>query len=397
MSTINDETRRRHRRRRLANEELVDPQVAEDIRARETEDAGSPVIADDVIGESEPADQASEIASAISEGAEVATAIDVAESLDDATAALEAILVDRAPTMVELALVQGSLLRAHKRMGTEAPALPAFEAYASGDETSHREQLREHGEALRVALEESSDGVWAKIKATLTKLGQGLANLWKRFVFFCKSAQSQVQQFRRELEASDGTPLSDTIRFTVELGHYTSVGNEGDLVPVIKQLEDANNYIYRDFFHRLAVFAATGEKQPEIDDDKFNGLPGEPRFRINPRGAAFIENPPRCRNREIATPDKATVLRWIDAFLEESMFYIDNYESFKSTAEKIYDAVDTVIGNANNANAADAGRQILFARTHACIDAMESWIQYTVDVMHSSHQLLMGLRKVYIK
>lgn len=397
--SMTDSTRRRRRNRRaLATEELMAPEVAEELRARDNEDTGGPTDVDnDIIGETEVADQVQEIQNVIADGAEVATAIDVAESLDDASAALEAIVLDRTPTTMEMVLLQGTLLRAHERMKTTAPVLPSFEGYRDlSDEDARQAYMTEHVNALRCALEESSGGVWATIKAALVKMGEGIAALWKRFVFFCKSAQSQVQQFRRELEAGDGVPKKDVIRFNTRCGHYTGVGNSVDMAEVIKHLEDANNYVYREFFHQLAVFAATGEKQPTVDDDKFAGLPGEPRFRISPRGAGFIENPPRSRVDKITTPDRQTVLRWIDAFLEEAIYYIDNYDSFKSTAEKIYDAVDDAIEDENGSDAMDAGRRILFARTHACIDAMEAWVQYTVDVMSSCHALLMGLRKAYV-
>lgn len=398
MSMTETTRRRRRNRRGLAIEELMAPEVAEELRARDQEDSGSPTdVAADVIGETEVADQVQEIQNAVADGAEVTTAIEVAETLDDASAALEAIVLDRTPTVMEMVLLQSTLVRAHERMRTEVPTIPSFEGYRDlSDEDARQAYMAEHVSALRCALEESSNGVWETIKAALSKMGEGIAALWKRFVFFCKSAQSQVQQFRRELEAGDGIPKKDVIRFNTRCGHYTGVGNSIDMDVVIKQLEEANDYVYREFFHKLAVFAATGEKQPTPDDDKFAGLPGEPRFRISPRGAGFIENPPRSRVDKLTTPDRQTVLRWIDAFLEEAIYYIQNYESFKSTAEKIYDAVDDAIGDEDGSDAMDAGRRILFARTHACIDAMEAWVQYTVAVMSSCHALLMGLRKAYI-
>lgn len=398
MSISDSQRRRRRQRRSLANEELMAPEVAEELRARDMEDTGGPTDIDaDVIGETEVGDQVQEIQTAVSDGAEVTTAIEIADSLDDASAALEAIVIDRAPTMMELVLLQSTLVRAHEKLGTQPPAIPSFEGYNDlSDEEARKAYMNDHVSALRCALEGSSGGLWETIKAALVKMGEGIASLWKRFVFFCKSAQSQVQQFRRELEATDGTPKKNVIRFNTRCGHYTGVGNGIDMAEVVKQLEEANNYVYREFFHQLAVFAATGEKQPTVDDDKFAGLPGEPRFRIGPRGAGFIENPPRSRVDSLTTPDRQTVMRWIDAFLEESIYYIQNYESFKSTAEKIYDAVDDTIENEDGAEMMDAGRKILFARTHACIDAMESWIGYTVAVMSSCHALLMGLRKAYI-
>lgn len=398
MSISERQRRRRRNRTSLTSEELMAPEVAEELRARDQEDTGSPTDVDDeVIGETEIADQVQEIQNAVADGAEVTTAIEVADSLDDASAALESIVLDRTPTMMEMVLLQGTLIRAHEKLGTAVPTVPSFEGYSDlSDEEARKVYMDGHVSALRCALEESSGGVWESIKAALVKMGEGIASLWKRFVFFCKSAQSQVQQFRRELEATDGTPKKNVIRFNTRCGHYTGVGNDGDMAEVIKQLEEANNYVYREFFHKLAVFAATGDRQPTVDDDQFAGLPGEPRFRVNPRGAGFIENPPRSRTDKITTPDRQTVLRWIDAFLEETIYYIDNYESFKSTAEKIYDAVDDSIENDNGSAAMDAGRKILFARTHACIDAMESWVEYTVAVMSSCHALLMGLRKAYI-
>lgn len=394
---------RRHRPRQimkyLSTEELQAPEVAAEIEATTIpgEEGGDAAVVG--VPDFEPSDVESEldaIEATNGDTVAVTNAIETADTIEDNLAALEAIVGERAPTKYELMLIEGAGRRAMRVHDADLVGLSSMESFEGmSEEESNAAQLARAAE-LKVALEDASEGVWGAIKKAMAKVGAVLGSLWKKFVFALKTHSAQVQQFRRELESSETDAKVQQLTVGTRVGHYTGVGNGGDPVALVTQLEDANEYIYRDLFHKLATFSSTGEGKPEVDDDKFLGLPGEPRIRITPRGAQFIENPPRVQTAVIPVPEKATVMAWIDAFLKESMYYIENYDAFKSTAEKVYDAARDRIENEDLADAAEAGGKIMFARTHACIETMENWIRYTMRFMISYHALLMGLRKAYI-
>lgn len=322
------------------------------------------------------------------EQSETAEAVKAATKLDELQTSLESLCQTRLPTEFELNLI--------RKVATETTAFAKIDFCSRGVESG------DIGSALTMTQEDlksAASTIWSAIGKALEKLVESLKKTWKAFVFWLKPAQSQITQFKRELEKFEGELKFDQLQLKPKNAAYTGLGEERNPAEVIKQLETANRYVISDVFAQMAQFASKGSPVPKISDDVFLGLPNEPRFRVSPDAAHFIEQPAHPTKLNILVPSVETMKEWCQAFLDEALYYIHNYESFKSTAEKIYDAIHDSVDPDENPNADGAlevGSKILFARSHSCVEAMEDWAWYTIRVMQSHHAILLQLRKAFI-
>lgn len=320
--------------------------------------------------------------------ADIGSAIEAATELDSLQVALEGICESRLPTVQELALIRRSATLALQHAG--------LEFVSNAQESS---SLDANLELTKEDLHSTSAAVWDAIKKALAKLAAGLSKAWHTFVFWLKSRTSQVKQFLGELEKFEGTPKFDHLKLGAKWATYTGLGDERSPVGVIKALETTNKYVYSELWYQLSQFASQGTPVPKVNDDLFVDLPASPRFRAGADSFHFLEQPATPKLLNVMVPSVEDMKEWCQAFLDESLYFIQNYESFKSTAEKIYDVVRDQVDDEENQTAADlmdAGSKALFARSHSCVEAMESWVWYAWRVMTAHHGTLMALRKAFI-
>lgn len=317
--------------------------------------------------------------------AEVGTAIAAVEELDGLQATLEEICSDRTPTTQELRLIAGQHSKILAQFNVEKPNYTQESIAPELVLELTKESLNESITAIRTAI----SGVFAKLSDALSKL-------WKRFVFWCKSAVSQVVQFERELASFTGDPKFTSLNLSNKLASYTGLGNGQDPAEIIVKVEDANKYVYSELYFKMAQYALSGDQVPVPNDELFNGLPNEPRFRFEAGRAFFLENPPRVKDNTVQIPSVEVLRRWCKSFIDKLLFFIRNYEAFKTVAEKVYEEIQSANTDTTNDSMLDAGKKILFARSHSCVETMEAWVYYVVRLTTAQHSTLMLARKAFV-
>lgn len=323
--------------------------------------------------------------------AEVGVAVQTAQTIDEAVATLESILSERAPTRQEIYLASLASNQTLTTLGLESVMVTSLAV--------EEDERRLQAETLKLQLEGISSSIWNAIKAGMAKIAAGYEKALKGLKWFFSSATTKLTKFRAELVAFQGEPKVPSVRFTGEMAHYNGLGYNLKPNEVIAQTERANEYVYRELFTKIAEFAVDGKNIPEVNDDSFTGLPGEPRFRFNAKGATLVQNPPRGRNAEIDTTNREYLIAWIDALLDEATYFDENYDSFKSDIEKVYDAVREATAEEDGTTTtaediADAAAKIMFSRSHSCIEAMEDWVTYVTSIMYHNFRSLMAIRSL---
>ena len=348
----------------------VDTDLLDGIDDTETE------LAQDVIADANAQSESS---------LEVGTAIDAVDELGGLQATLEGICVERLPTKHELQLISSRHVKIMQKFEVEVVGY-----------SQESDDLEFAATLTRESLTESISKIGSAIANAFKTLCDNLAQLWKKFVFFCKTATSQVTQFESELARFNGTPKFDKIRLTTPTASYSGLGNAGVPADIIRQCEKTNGYVYSDLYFKMATYAVNGGKPPEVQLEPFDGLPNEPRFRFEADHAFFIENPPRPRDTTVDLPSVETLKAWCRAFIEESMHFIRNYEAFKSLSEKVYEEMQEAIEDEDTDVMMDSAKKILFARSHSCIESMEAWVRYVIRLMYAHHTALMTARKAFV-
>jgi len=324
-----------------------------------------------------------EVVEAMRETTDVGTAIDTGETLTELQTALEEICATRTPTSTELKLIRMAADRVVRRH----PGLSSVSFESYGDNVVLTQE----------ALSGMASKVWDAIKKAMSTLIEGVGTIWKKFVFWCKSATAQITQFRKELSGSDVQAKVETITLKTPEAFYSGLGNGDNPAEIIHQLEKAVNYTNGELFYKMARYASDGEPEPEIDDSQFEGLPGEPRLSTNQRGAVFTCDVPRVRDDRISVPDVQFMIEWCTAFINECIDFNKDYEKFKSAAQKAYESTQGLLEEGGTLDAiASAGNQVLFARTHSCVQAMENWCYYVVTLLTKQHSALLAIRKAFV-